>query len=420
MTDPPAVARVRDRRAARLLLRWLPRDALSSVKFEGPAVPSQQRDLRLDFFRGLALIFIFIDHIPENILSYFTLQAFQFYDAAEVFIFISGYTAALVYGRTLALQGAFYASAQILRRAWQLYVAHIFLFMIFIAEVSYMVTTFNNPMYNDEMRVADFLQEPHVAIVKALLLEFQPTFLDILPLYILLLVIFPVILFGLRLQPLLVLIPSFLLYAVVQAIDLSVPAYPEGHVWYFNPLAWQFLFTAGAALGLGEARTGRRLRPAGAVLLVATVVAAVGLIIKLSWTIHGLWDPFPGLFLKDLWPVNKNNLSPIRLVSFFSAVFVVDTLVTPNLKFFRSPMARPLVRCGQQSLEIFCFGILLSALGHFVLSEYNSAIVTQLGFNVAGVLTLFLTAKMIDWYRSMGRTPQSAGAARNRGTVMSP
>ena len=199
MTTPPVSGSVLRRRAARLLLRRLRRDAPSSVKFEGPGLPSLQRDLRLDFFRGLALILIFIDHIQENVLSYFTLQAFQFYDAAEVFIFISGYTAALVYGRTLALQGAFYATAQILRRAWQLYVAHIFLFMIFIAEISYMVTTFNNPMYNDEMRVADFLEEPHVAIVKALLLEFQPTFLDILPLYIVLLVIFPVILLGLRL-----------------------------------------------------------------------------------------------------------------------------------------------------------------------------------------------------------------------------
>jgi hypothetical protein len=377
--------------------------------------PPVQRDLRLDFFRGLALIFIFIDHIPENVLSYFTLQAFQFYDAAEVFIFISGYTAALVYGRTLALQGRFYATAQILRRAWQLYVAHIFLFTIFIAEVSYTVTTFNNPMYNDEMRVADFLEEPHVAIIKALLLQFQPTFLDILPLYILLLVIFPVILLGLRLQPLLVLIPSFLLYVVVQVIDVPVPAYPEGHVWYFNPLAWQFLFTAGAALGFGGTRTGRRLRPAGAPLLMAIVVVAVGLIIKLSWTIHGLWDPSPGLFLKELWPVNKNNLSPIRLVPFFATVFVVGAIVSPNTKFLCSSVARPLIWCGQQSLEVFCFGILLSALGHFFLSEYNSAIATQLAVNVVGILALCLTAKMIDWYKSMGRTAQSAGAVRNGG-----
>ena len=418
MTAPLVVGSVLRRRLARLLLRWPRRDARSSVKLARPAVTSQRRDLRLDFFRGLALIFIFIDHIPENVLSYFTPQAFQFYDAAEIFIFISGYTAALVYGRTLALQGAFYATAQILRRAWQLYVAHIFLFMIFIAEVSYTVTTFNNPMYNDEMRVADFLSEPHVAIVKALLLEFQPTFLDILPLYILLLVIFPVILLGLRLQLLLVLIPSFLVYAAVQATDLSVPAYPEGHAWYFNPLAWQFLFTAGAALGLGEAGAGPRLHAAGAPLLMAIVIAGVGLIIKLSWTIHGVWDPFPGLFLKELWPVNKNNLSPIRLVTFFAIVFIVSTLLSPNIKFLHSSMAKPFIRCGQQSLEIFCFGILLSALGHFVLSEYNSALLTQLAVNVAGVLALCLTAKMIAWYKSMGRTP--AGAARSRGNGMRP
>jgi hypothetical protein len=382
-------------------------------------VPSQQRDLRLDFFRGLALIFIFIDHIPENVLSYFTPQAFQFYDAAEVFIFISGYTAALVYGRTLARQGALYATAQILRRAWQLYVAHIFLFMIFIAEVSYTVTTFNNPMYNDEMRVADFLEEPHIAIVKALLLEFQPTFLDILPLYILLLVIFPVILLGLRLRLLLVLIPSFLVYAVVQATDVSVPAYPQGHVWFFNPLAWQFLFVAGAALGLGETQSGRQVHPGGAPLLVAIVIAAVGLVIKLSWTIHGVWDPFPGLFLKELWPVNKNNLSLIRLVPFFATVFIVGTLAAPNAKFLRSSLATPLIRCGQQSLEVFCFGILLSALGHFLLSEYNSTILTQLAVNVTGVLALCLTAKIIDWYKSMGRTLRPAEAARNRGNGMS-
>ena len=102
-----------------------------------------------------------------------------------------GFTAALVYGRRLVEKGVIYATAQVLRRAWQLYVAHVFLFVIFIAEVSYTVNAFNKPMYNDEMRVGDFLEEPHVAIVKALLLEFQPTFLDILPLYILLLVFFP-------------------------------------------------------------------------------------------------------------------------------------------------------------------------------------------------------------------------------------
>src|SRR5215472_5774390 len=375
-----------------------------------PTVPTGARVPLLNQFRGLPLIFIFIDHIPENVLSYFTLQAVQFFDAAEVFIFISGYTAALVYGRTLAVQGTLYATAQILRRAWQLYVAHIFLFTIFIAEVSYTVTTFNNPMYNDEMRVADFLGEPHIAIVKALLLQFQPTFLDILPLYILLLGIFPVILLGLRRQPLMVLIPSFLVYAVVQTTGISVPAYPEGHVWYFNPLAWQFVFTAGAALGLEEQRTGPLSRPMGALLLAAIAIASAGFVVKLSWTIHGVWDPFPGIFLKELWPVNKSNLSIIRLAPFFALVVVIGALIPRNATFLRSPLAKPLILCGQQSLEIFCLGILLSALGHFILSEYDSAIVVQLAVDVVGILGLCLTAKMIDWYKTMSRAPHWAAA----------
>ena len=366
-------------------------------------MPASTRDLRLDFFRGLALIFIFVDHVPENILSYFTIQAVTFFDAAEVFIFISGYTAALVYGQILLSQGSLYATARILGRAWQLYVAHIFLFVMFIAEVSYTVTTFNNPMYNDEMRVGDFLDEPHVAIVKALLLEFQPTFLDILPLYILLLVLFPIALLGLRWRPLIVLIPSFLLYLFVQVTNVSVPAYPEGHVWYFNPLAWQFLFVAGAALGFPGRRDRWWSGWARTLLSIAALVMAAGFVVKLSWTIHGVWDPFPGVLLKELWPVNKNNLSPIRIIPFFAAVALVAAVVPAEAPALRSRLARPLVLCGQQSLEIFCLGILLSALGHFVLSEYDSAIETQLLVNLAGILVMCLTARMLDWYKTMGR-----------------
>jgi len=376
--------------------------------------PSTPRDLRLDFFRGVSLILIFIDHIPENILSYFTLQAVTFFDAAEVFIFISGFTAALVYGRRLTSKGALYATAQVLRRAWQLYVAHIFLFVLFIAEVSYTATTFKNPMYNEEMRVADFLDEPHIAVIKALLLEFQPTFLDILPLYILMLVIFPVILLGMQRHWLWVLVPSAVVYLAVQIFDITVSAYPEGHVWYFNPLAWQFLFVAGAVLG------GRAREESVAGLLkwaypVAAVVFLAALAVKVSWTIHGVWDAFPGLFLRELWPVNKNNLSPLRLVTFLALVLLVATLVPRQARFLDSAAARPLVLCGQQSLEIFCLSILLSALGHFILSEYNSAIVAQLAVNTAGIVAMCLTAAMIDWYKAMDRMPMLQPAAQHRG-----
>jgi len=367
----------------------------------------------------LALIFIFVDHIPENIVSYFTLQAAQFFDAAEVFIFISGYTAALVYGRTLAMQGTIYAAAQALRRAWQLYVAHIFLFVIFIAEVSYIVTTFKNPMYNDEMRVADFLDEPHIAIVEALLLQFQPTFLDILPLYIILLAVFPVILIGLRHHSVTVLALSFLLYVIVQVTNLSVAAYPEGHVWYFNPFAWQFLFAAGAALGLGKLKA-RWLRPGGPLIVMAIGIAGAGLVVKLSWTIHGIWDPFPGLFLKELWPVNKNNLSPVRLAPFFATVALVAAVVPSSAGFLRATAAKPVILCGQQSLEVFCLGILLSALGHFALTEYHSSIGNQLAVNAAGIFVLCMTAKMIDWYKITSRVAPTVSAPSPGTGVNSP
>src|SRR5271168_4501735 len=225
-----------------------------------PSPTAAPRDLRLDFFRGLALICIFIDHIQENYLNYFTLSALGFFDAAEVFIFISGFTAALVYGRALAARGMLIAGVQVLRRAWQLYVAHIFLFMIFIAEVSYTVNAFNNPMYNEEMGVGDFLEHPHIAVVHALLLQFQPTYLDILPLYIVMLLIFPAVLVCLRRHPMVALVLSALIYLEVQIFNVDTPAYPPGNVWTFNPLAWQFLFVLGAVLGRTETRSSGRVR----------------------------------------------------------------------------------------------------------------------------------------------------------------
>jgi hypothetical protein len=118
-----------------------------------------------------------------------------------------------------------------------------------------------------------------------------------------------------------------------------------------------------------------------------------------------------------LWPVNKNNLSPLRLVPFFALVVLVAMLVPPNARFLSSRVAQPLLACGRQSLEIFCLGILLSALGHFALSEYPSGIAMQLAVNAVGIAAMCLTAQMIDWYKRMDRMPilHPALAARSRG-----
>src|SRR5271154_2666033 len=91
-----------------------------------PAAPAAtERDLRLDLFRGLALWLIFLDHIPENVVNWFTIRNYGFSDATEIFIFISGYTGAFVYGRAMQTHGFLVATARVLKRACQIYVAHV-------------------------------------------------------------------------------------------------------------------------------------------------------------------------------------------------------------------------------------------------------------------------------------------------------
>src|SRR5437763_12013730 len=149
------------------------------------------RDLRLDLFRGLSLIFIFVDHVPDNVLSYLTLQSFSFCDAAEVFIFISGYAAAIVYGKAIQRRGSIIATAQIYRRVWQLYVAHIFLFVIFAALVFYATLNVRHQDYNEGLGIDNFVAEPNTAILKTLLLQYQPKCLGILRLCVAVLGICP-------------------------------------------------------------------------------------------------------------------------------------------------------------------------------------------------------------------------------------
>src|SRR5215475_11805444 len=136
------------------------------LAMHSPVVTSTGRDLRLDLFRGIALWLIFLDHVPNNMLAWFTIRNYGFSDATEIFIFISGYTAAFVYGRAMVQRGFVISGARILKRAWQIYVAHVFLFAIYIAEIAYVAASFENPLYVEEMNALKFLKQPEVTIVQ--------------------------------------------------------------------------------------------------------------------------------------------------------------------------------------------------------------------------------------------------------------
>src|ERR1700727_422221 len=177
---------------------------------------------------------MYIDHLPQNLLTWLTIRNYGFSDATEIFIFLSGYTAAFFYGRAMRDSGFVVAAARILRRVWQIYGAHVFLFTIFLAEISYVANSFENPLYSEEMGILDFLKQPDVTIVQALLLKFRPVNMDVLPLYIVLMLFLPLILWLMQRRADLTLALSVALYAVPWQYDFYLSAHPNG-VWAFNP-----------------------------------------------------------------------------------------------------------------------------------------------------------------------------------------
>ena len=177
-----------------------------------------ERDLRLDFFRGLGLWMIFLDHIPHDVVSWLTLRNYGFSDAAEFFVFISGYLVGWIYA-PIVRGGLFLAAVKRLwKRAAQMYVAHIMLFLIFTAQIARTARRFDNPMYENEFNVFNFLQHPDVLIGQAITLRYKPVNLDVLPLYIILVLAAPFIVWCLVRRPNLTLLGSIVLYVLIKAI----------------------------------------------------------------------------------------------------------------------------------------------------------------------------------------------------------
>ncbi|HYM32170.1 MAG TPA: OpgC domain-containing protein [Candidatus Cybelea sp.] len=368
------------------------------------------RELRLDAFRGLALIFIYLDHIPSNLLNWITIRNFGFSDATEIFIFISGYTATVAYGNALRRRGFLFATSRILRRCWQLYAAHIFLFVIFTAQIGYVAATFHNQMFAEEMNITGFLSEPHVALMQALLLRFMPANMDVLPLYIVLLLAFPLILWGMQISRIGVLALSLALYVVARHFDWNIATYPDGD-WFFNPFAWQLLFVIGAACGKSHG-TGERLTPAWPWLpWVALAYLVFAFLIVLTWHVPQLERFVPDLLQRFIYPIDKSALDPLRLLHFLALAYLTVLLVPAGARILDWRIVKPVIACGQQSLYIFCAGIFLSFAAHFILEEINGSTATQIAVSAGGIVLMVALAYMILWYKSSETAPALARAA---------
>jgi hypothetical protein len=363
---------------------------------------SSERDLRLDLFRGLALWLIFLDHIPSNAVSWITIRNYGFSDATEIFVFISGYTAAFVYGRAMREQGFIVSGARVLKRAWQIYIAHVFLFAIYLAEIAYVANSFDNPLYTEEMGVVNFLNHPDVTILQALLLKFKPVNMDVLPLYIVLLVGFAPILWLLLRRPSLGLAASAVLYALMWVFDWNIPAYPQG-VWVFNPFAWQLLFVLGAWCALGGAQRLARWINSPVTLALAFAYLVFGFSIAMTWYFPRLGVYVPKIVGEVIYPIDKTNLDVLRILHFLSLAVVTVWFVPRDWPALKSPVFWPAIVCGQHSLETFCLGVFLSFAGHFVFTEVSNRVFMQVAVSAAGIVIMVGAAALVSWYRTLER-----------------
>jgi hypothetical protein len=372
-----------------------------------------ERELRLDLFRGMALWLIFIDHLPPNILTWFTIRNYGFSDATEIFIFISGYTAAFVYGRAMLEQGFVIATARILKRVWQIYVAHVFLFTIFLAEISYVATSFENPLYSEEMGILDFLKQPDVTIVQALLLKFRPVNMDVLPLYIVLMLFLPLILWLMQRRADLTLALSVALYALTWEYDLYLSAYPNG-VWAFNPYAWQLLFVFGAWCALGGAQRMSQILASNVTLWISVAYLLAAFWVTLTWYVPQFNHLMPRVIEQWMYPINKTDLDVLRFAHFLALAAITVRFLPRKWPGLKSPWLRPLILCGQHSLEIFCIGVFLAFAGHFILAEVSGSAAMHFIISVSGIVMMSAAAWLFSWYKRVvskgGMRAKSAGA----------
>lgn len=362
----------------------------------------RQRDLRLDFFRGLALWLIFIDHIPDNIVSRVTVRNYGFSDAAEIFVFISGYSAAVAYSRAMRDQGFLIAAARILKRVWQLYVAFVLLLAVFFAQIAYVARTFENPLFAEEMNIVDLLKQPDVTLPRALMLQFNPVNMDILPVYIVLLLTFPFALWLLLRAPTLALALSLVLYIAAGHFEWYFTAYPQGY-WVINPLHWQLLFVFGAWCALGGAQKLAPVLKSQITIVLAIAYLVFAFLIVRSWHYPTLSEFKPGWLHDFLYPIDKTNLDPLRLIHFACYAVLAAWLVPKTWSALRSPWLKPAILCGQHSLEVFCLGVFLSSAAHFVITETSGGWPMQIVISLAGVAIMVTVAAWLDFFKNFSR-----------------
>lgn len=360
-------------------------------------VRKPERSLALDFFRGLALIVIFINHMPYNPWYWGTPSRFGFSDATEIFIFISGYVAALAYGRRFAAS-AVQGTGRVLYRCLQVYFAHILMFGLLAFACVMGNRSGIGPDYIKGLNLAFAFENPRDAVLGLLTLRYVPNYFDILPMYLVIMVMIPVLWLIARQSRLLAVAVPVALYAGAHRFGWELNAeLTHARAWYFNPFCWQLLFFTGFALASGWLPRPRWNRVAG--FLCVALLAVAGTIEYGSTFFNNpqLWEMRNALSAY----VDKSHLGLLRYVHFLALAYVVGhvALRVPGL-FGKAPL-RLVAQLGRQSLPAFVIAMLLSYVGGMALDAHGRDLPTVAAVNVAGLLIFYGSVRLIGWTRQL-------------------
>jgi hypothetical protein len=377
-------------------------------------------DPRLYLLLGIAAWSLFVDHIPQNAVSFLTLRNFGFSGATDMFVFAGGYAAAILYGRMMLERGFIVAATRIFKRLWQLYAAYVVLFVIYINLIGYVAVTTAAPEIIGEFNVSGIVDHTIRTLIYGLLLQAKPLNLDVLQLFIVLLAFFPLVLIGLMRRPAIALAGSVGLYVVARHFDWNLSAYPDGR-WYFNPFCWQLLFALGAWQALrGSKATGviRNLQKMPIVRVAAGLYLLFALIMTLAGKSPQLAAMIPAPVLDSFLPNDKENIAPYRVLHFLALVFLADYYVSREWRGLRWPVLQPLVKCGEEWLSVFCAGVFLSFAGHFILITGPDSVIMQVLVSAAGIALLTGVACYVSWSRRQDQRPAPERHADQAATLV--
>ena len=368
------------------------------------------RDPRLDFFRGLGMFIILIAHIPWNFWTDWIPARFGFSDAADMFVFCSGMASSLAFARVFLERGWWLGTARIAHRVWQVYWAHIGSFFVVLSVMIAGDLAFGIDHYvREELNLQDFLETPARHVLGLMTLTYVPNYFDILPMYLAILAMIPVVMGLARLHVALVGLLVCGLWLLANAGMLDLVADPwAGRGWFFNPFGWQLVFFTGFALVRGWLPAPPRDRRL-AWLCAAAVVLAAPVSCQEGFGCYAGFGAVPVLgHIHDSlhWWIDKMNYGPLRYLHFLATVYLAWMAAGEGGRNLTGPLAELTRRVGQQTLAVFLTGLVLAQVLGMALDKFGRNFWFDTAVNLLGCGALIASAVAVHWFK---KAPWAAG-----------